>query len=955
MELKILEIEAREILQTYTGANNQILEWQYKYNNAKGFKLARTQAIYIVANHQKVPKVARKWVEVVASFGETLASQRNSLVPIKKIWIEKLLTDTDKAYHIWGKITENDKLSAMWVPKAAILQEEKKLNRIIDYSPYKMRLPMDHQKIAIEKLLANDRYILADDMGLGKTTSAVIASLESNVKKVLIVCPASLKLNWKKEIEIYTGTDKKILIVEGRKWGSTFDYYIINYDILKNYHTTDKSEDSEAYKLIVNEKFDLAIVDECFTYDSKIMTEYGEMNIGDVVENSLNVKILTYNQNTHKIEYNNIARWIKKHKDTIYQIKLSNGVFIECTDNHKFYTNNRGYVKARELTIDDDLFLLSETTNKETNNKKKQILLEELCVDNHKQKQDKENFRKKLSQKMPKLWKINVFHNKKIYGRKNLLFGKLFFKNEGQQSKYTRENEINQIKNESFGNNEKCTQKQSTFSQDVIRKNEEKQSNVQSIIFRKNEKKINGTNIFIKGWARTINRAAKTAFKITRGGMGARAASNNKKCTTSIQEFTKRISGGYWGQGKENINRNRWTDSQIKEMEVFRQKKNRSIEFVRMESIKILERGSYDQSANVRSKNTRVYDLEIENNHNYFINNILVSNCHYLANSSAQRTKLMNDILEKIPKVWLLTGTPMTSRPINYFNLLKIVNSPVTLNWQQYVKRYCRGFKFKVGRTPTSEGRTVWNTSGASNLDELRERVKNLVLRRMKTDILDLPEKIITQIYLELDSSFYDEELAEFLKISESEKGNESIAITLTRLMKVRQIIAIEKVPYTCELIDKFLEQDKKVIVFTNFTMSLDMIHEKYPKNSVVLDGRMTKEKKDQSVTKFQNDKKIKVFIANIKAGGVGINLTEAEGIIMNDLSFVPSDHSQAEDRAYRIGQKNSVLVYYPIFENTIEQIVYNILQRKKDIIDQVMGDGEYSESFSKELLKELL
>jgi SWI/SNF-related matrix-associated actin-dependent regulator 1 of chromatin subfamily A len=137
--------------------------------------------------------------------------------------------------------------------------------------------------------------------------------------------------------------------------------------------------------------------------------------------------------------------------------------------------------------------------------------------------------------------------------------------------------------------------------------------------------------------------------------------------------------------------------------------------------------------------------------------------------------------------------------------------------------------------------------------------------------------------------------------------------------------------------------------------MSLDMIHEKYKKNSVTLDGRMSKEKRQDSVDRFQNEDKIKVFISNIKAGGVGITLTAAETVIMNDLSFVPSDHSQAEDRAYRYGQKNSVLVYYPVFENTIEMIVYNILQKKKNIIDQVMGDGEYSESFAQSLLNELL
>ena len=90
---------------------------------------------------------------------------------------------------------------------------------------------------------------------------------------------------------------------------------------------------------------------------------------------------------------------------------------------------------------------------------------------------------------------------------------------------------------------------------------------------------------------------------------------------------------------------------------------------------------------------------------------------------------------------------------------------------------------------------------------------------------------------------------------------------------------------------------------------------------------------------KFQTDDKVKVFVGNIKAAGVGLTLTAAETVIMNDLSFLPSDHSQAEDRAYRYGQKNTVVVYYPLFENTIEGIIYDILDKKKRIINTVMGD----------------
>ena len=581
--MNIPEIEAREVLSSYEGSNNQLLEWKRKFVEVKNFKLTRPQADYVLKYKDTTPRVARKHINIVSTFGEKLMDDKLLTFPPDKIWCEKLLCESDKAFHIWGKIVDSDKLSPFWLPKAAVIQPEKKLDRVIDYSKYSERPPMEHQKVAIEKLLANNKYILADDMGLGKTTSAVIGALESEAKKILIVCPASLKINWEREIRNYS--DRKVLIVEGRKWGSTFDFYIINYDIIKNYHSTDKSEDSDDYKLLVNAGFELAIVDEA----------------------------------------------------------------------------------------------------------------------------------------------------------------------------------------------------------------------------------------------------------------------------------------------------------------------------------------------------------------------------HYISNTTANRTRLLNDVLEKIPKVWLLTGTPMTSRPINYFNLLKIVDSPLTLNWQTYVKRYCKGFQFRVG------DRKVWNTTGASNLDELRERTKNVVLRRMKTDILDLPEKIVTPVFLELSSKMYDEELEEFVRISKEKKEEDTISITLNRLMKVRQLISYEKIPYTCELIDKCIEQGKKVIVLTNFTMTLDMLHEKYKKTSVVLDGRMSKDRRQESVDRFQNEDKVKVFIGNIKAAGVGITLTAAEVVIMNDLSFVPADHSQGEDRAYRYGQKNSVLVYYPVFENTIEKVIYNILQKKKNIIDQVMGDGEFSESFGQDLIKHLL
>ena len=151
-----------------------------------------------------------------------------------------------------------------------------------------------------------------------------------------------------------------------------------------------------------------------------------------------------------------------------------------------------------------------------------------------------------------------------------------------------------------------------------------------------------------------------------------------------------------------------------------------------------------------------------------------------------------------------------------------------------------------------------------------------------------------------------------------------------------------------------FLEQGKKVIIFSNFTEPLKKIHEHFGKKSVYLDGSTTKSARQDAVDKFQESDKIQVFCGNMKAAGVGLTLTAAEAVIMNDLSFVPADHSQAEDRAYRYGQKNSVSVYYPIFENTIEGVIYDILDSKKKIIGTVMGDDGTSSDIVEQILNEI-
>ena len=560
----LVEHKAIELLDSYSGANNYILYLRQKKENSKKFYPTRSQAEYIVNYYESTPKVARKWVDLDTYFAKKFAEERYLLQTPEQIYIEKLLVEKEKSYHIWGKFFEKDNLSEFWVPKSALIKTHNVQSVNIDYSKYGHRPPLNHQKIAIEKLAGSKRFILADDMGLGKTTSTIIAALETGAKKILIVCPASLKINWQREIANYS--DRPVFIAEGKKFSTESDFVIVNYDILKNFHDTKTKEES----LLEQSKFDLVILDEA----------------------------------------------------------------------------------------------------------------------------------------------------------------------------------------------------------------------------------------------------------------------------------------------------------------------------------------------------------------------------HMISNVQAQRTKIINSFAKKISRVWLLTGTPMTSRPMNYYNLLNLIESPVAQNWKAYAIRYCQGYQFSAGK------RKVWNVSGASNLEELRDRTSKQILRRLKEEVLDLPDKIITPVYLSLKSKEYESLMGEYYDwYDKNPDESSSLTVQFSKLMKVRKVIANEKVKQTIDFAENVLEQGKKIIIFTNFTDTLQTIYQHFGKQAVYLDGSCSNSMRQQAVDSFQTDDKIKVFVGNLKAAGVGLTLTSAEVVIMNDLSFVPAEHSQAEDRAYRYGQKSNVLVYYPIFDNTIEAAIYDILNKKKQIIRTVMGD----------------
>lgn len=328
---------------------------------------------------------------------------------------------------------------------------------------------------------------------------------------------------------------------------------------------------------------------------------------------------------------------------------------------------------------------------------------------------------------------------------------------------------------------------------------------------------------------------------------------------------------------------------------------------------------------------------------------VIIDEAHNLKNNESIRGKIMVELVVKhgVERVWLLTGTPVANRPMDFFNLLKIIKSPLTENWAHYAKRYCDGKKF-FKTLKNGKKKQIWLTDGASNLEELASKTKNIILRRLKTDVLDMPDKVITPMYHNLSdkewqqyNQLWDDYL---LKRELVGKKSNNLQKDLVELILLRQFIAAMAIPQTIEMVENALEMGRKVIVFTSFTEELEILSRHFGNLAVSHNGPMTTTKKQRSVDEFQNNPNVKVFIGNIKSAGVAITLTEATVVIFNSFSWVPGDNEQAEDRAFRIGQKNDVNVYYQLFEDTISTRMWNMLQNKKDVIATIMGDKQLTE-----------
>jgi len=323
---------------------------------------------------------------------------------------------------------------------------------------------------------------------------------------------------------------------------------------------------------------------------------------------------------------------------------------------------------------------------------------------------------------------------------------------------------------------------------------------------------------------------------------------------------------------------------------------------------------------------------------------LVLDECHYIKNRSAKRTKAILHLVRQanIQRIIALSGTPITNRPSEFFTTLNLIRPQIFRNWWQYAKRFCALKHNGFG----------WDATGASNTQELHELLaRTCMIRRTKAEVLDqLPDKRRAIVPMEITNrSEYLRAERDFRAwLKENSSNLKALnAEALAKTTYLRQLAAAGKIDTAIKWIKDALEQNGKLIVFAVHKQIVSKLMEELNQyNPVKIDGSTKPADRQKAIDAFQGDPSCRVFVGNIRAAGVGITLTEASAVVFVELAWTPGDHDQAEDRAHRIGQTKSVTAYYLIAEDTIEEKLLSIIDKKRKILSTVL-DGREAEDES--------
>jgi SWI/SNF-related matrix-associated actin-dependent regulator 1 of chromatin subfamily A len=331
---------------------------------------------------------------------------------------------------------------------------------------------------------------------------------------------------------------------------------------------------------------------------------------------------------------------------------------------------------------------------------------------------------------------------------------------------------------------------------------------------------------------------------------------------------------------------------------------------------------------------------------------LIMDEVHLVKNSQAKRSKAIKLLGRGINCKIGLTGTPIENRPIEIYNAGKLIAPAVFGSRWEFGQRFC----------DLKNNGWGWDFSGHSNLAELNELLTTtFMIRRLKKDVLpELPPKEYAYLPMTLDNrEDYQRAENDFIGFVRQLKGDAaarraSNAVAFSKIEMMKQLTVTGKLQQAMEWITDFLNTDGKLVVFAHHKFVVERLMERFKGNVLKIDGSTPTNRRQEIAEVFQTDLSVQLMVIS-EAGGVGIDLFAASNIMVLELSmWSPLQLDQITDRLHRMGQLDSVTVWFPLAENSIEEKLARLLDKKRGVVDAAVDGRETEEeSLLYELMKE--
>ncbi|KAI5088872.1 DNA annealing helicase and endonuclease ZRANB3 [Silurus meridionalis] len=329
---------------------------------------------------------------------------------------------------------------------------------------------------------------------------------------------------------------------------------------------------------------------------------------------------------------------------------------------------------------------------------------------------------------------------------------------------------------------------------------------------------------------------------------------------------------------------------------------------------------------------------------------VIVDESHYMKSRNAARTKILVPLIQNTKRAILLTGTPALGRPEELFMQIDALYPRRFGTWSEYAKKYCNAHYRFFG------SRRQWDCRGASHLDELHQRLSEIMIRRLKAEVLtQLPAKIRQRIPFDLPKEAAKEASSSLEKweslmrsvVSGGSENENPFTEVMGLITQMYKQTAIAKAGAVKDYIKMMLETEQlKFLVFAHHLSMLQACTEAAIEAKAAyirIDGSVPSAERIQLVHRFQNDPETRVAILSIQAAGQGLTLTAATHVVFAELYWNPGHVKQAEDRAHRIGQTSSVHIHYLIAKGTFDMVMWAMLNRKESVTGSTLnGRKEY-------------